>query len=109
MRKTASTAKKTTAPNPRDGGSFADFLKEEGIYEKVVSRAEKEIVAWKIEQAMKEKKMTVTALAQAMGTSRAAVDRILDPSNPSITLLTLEKAAHALGKRWKFDLVEAEA
>jgi antitoxin HicB len=94
-------------PNPHDGSNFDDFLKEQGIYEEVVARAEKEILAWKIEEAMKEKRMTVTALAKAMGTSRAAVDRIINPSNPSITLLTLQKAAAALGKRWKLDLVEA--
>ena len=98
---------KTKKSNPRSGSRFDNFLKEEGIYEEVVSRAEKEILAGKIEQAMREKNLTVTALAQKMGTSRAAVDRILNPRNPSITLHTLEKAAHALGKRWKFDLVEA--
>src|SRR4051812_10304420 len=99
--------KSTKNLNPHKGGNFAEFLKEEGIYDEVVSRAEKEILAWKIEEAMKEKKMTVTALAKAMGTSRAAVDRILNPTNPSVTLLTLAKAATALGKRWKFDLIEA--
>jgi DNA-binding Xre family transcriptional regulator len=98
---------KTKKPNPRNGSKFEDFLKEENIYEEVVSRAEKEVLAWKIAQAMKEKKMTVTTLARKMGTSRAAVDRILNPRNASITLHTLERAALALGKRWKFDLVEA--
>ncbi|MDZ4789173.1 MAG: helix-turn-helix transcriptional regulator [Blastochloris sp.] len=98
---------KTKKCNLRTGSRFDTFLKEEGIYEEVVLRAEKEILAWKIQQAMKEKKMTVSALALKMGTSRAAVDRILNPRNPSITLHTLEKTAHALGKRWKFDLVEA--
>ena len=98
---------KPTNHNPRNGSNFADFLKEERLYEDVVSRAEKEIVAWKIEQAMADKKMSVSAMAKKMGTSRAAVDRILDPRNPSITLQTLEKAARALGKRWKFTPVEA--
>lgn len=101
MKRTAKT------PNPHDGDNFDDFLKEQGMYEEVVSGAEKKILAWKIETAMKEKRMTVTDLAKAMGTSRAAVDRIINPRNPSITLLTMEKAAMALGKRWKFDLVEA--
>jgi antitoxin HicB len=56
---------------------------------------------------MKEKKMTVSSLAKRMRTSRAAIHRILDPGNPSITVITLEKAAMALGKRWKFDLVDS--
>jgi len=56
---------------------------------------------------MKERKLTVSALAKRMQTSRAAINRILDPANPSITLGTLEKAAHALGKRWRFELVDA--
>ncbi len=98
------TAKKT---NPRRGSSFDSFLKEQGIYGNVVAQAEKEILAWKLQSAMKEKKLTVSALARRMHTSRAAINRILDPSNPSITLGTLEKAALALGKRWRFELVDA--
>jgi len=98
---------KTKNRNPRDGSRFDDFLKKDGIYEEVVARAEKEILASKIERAMAEKKMSVSALARSMGTSRAAVDRILNPRNSSIILQTMGKAAHALGKRWTFDLVEA--
>jgi|HubBroStandDraft_1064217.scaffolds.fasta_scaffold180507_2 antitoxin HicB len=93
--------------NPRRGSTLAKFLKEEGIYEQVVAQAEKEILAWKLQSAMKEKQMTVSDLAKRMHTSRAAINRILDPANPSITLATLEKAALALGKRWRFELVDA--
>jgi antitoxin HicB len=99
-----SKAKKT---NSRRGSSFESFLKEQGIHREVVAQAEKEILAWKLQSAMKEKKITVSALAKRMHTSRAAVNRILDPANPSITLGTLEKAALVLGKRWRFDLVDA--
>jgi antitoxin HicB len=98
---------KTKKINSRRGSSLDDFLKEGGIFEQVVAQAEKEILAWKLQSAMKEKKMTVSALAKRMQTSRAAINRILDPANPSITLGTLEKAALALGKRWRFDLVDA--
>jgi DNA-binding Xre family transcriptional regulator len=93
--------------NPHHGGSFEQFLKEEGIYRVVKIRAEKEILAWKLQKAMKEKKMSVSALARKMKTSRGAVHRILDPANGSITLGTLQKTAGALGKRWRFDLVDA--
>ncbi len=98
---------KTRKVNPRRGSKFDDFLKKEGIYEDVVAQSEKEIFSWKLESAMKERKVTVSALARKMGTSRAAINRILDPRNPSITLTTLEKAAYALGKRWRFELVDA--
>ncbi|MCE0521766.1 MAG: helix-turn-helix transcriptional regulator [Methylacidiphilales bacterium] len=98
---------KTNKTNPRRGGSLDGFLKEEGIYDQVVALAEKEILAWKLQSAMKEKNLTVSALAKRMHTSRAAINRILDPANPSITLGTLEKAAFALGKRWRFELVDA--
>lgn len=97
-------AKKT---NSRRGSKLDVFLKDEGIYQDVVALAEKEILAWKLQSAMKEKKLTVSALAKRMHTSRAAINRILDPANPSITLGTLEKAALALGKRWRFELVDA--
>jgi antitoxin HicB len=102
-RSTPSKAKKT---NPRRGSSFESFLKQEGIHREVVAQAEKEILAWKLQSAMKEKKMTVSALAKRMHTSRAAVNRILDPANPSITLGTLERIALVLGKRWRFELVD---
>jgi len=98
---------KTKNTNPRRGGTLDAFLKEEDIYNEVVAQAEKEILAWKLQSAMKERKMTVSALAKRMHTSRAAINRILDPANPSITLGTLEKAALALGKRWRFQLVDA--
>ena len=97
----------TKKSNPRRGTSLDSFLKEEGIYRDVTAQAEKEILAWKLQSAMKEKKLTVSALAKRMHTSRAAINRILDPANPSITLGTLEKAALALGKRWRFELVDA--
>ena len=93
--------------NSRRGGKFNDFLKQQGLYDKVVAQAEKEILAWKLQSAMDERKMSVSALAKRMNTSRAAINRILDPANPSVTLGTLEKAAVALGKRWRFELIDA--
>src|SRR5271168_5368639 len=71
---------KTKKTNPRAGGSLDAFLKQEGLYDEVVAQAEKEILAWKLQSAMKEKKMTVSALAKRMQTSRAAIHRILDPA-----------------------------
>lgn len=93
--------------NSRRGQRFEDFLKEEGLYEPVIAQAEKEILALKIQSAMRERRMTVSMLAKKMQTSRAAINRILDPANASITLGTMERAASALGKRWRFQLVDA--
>ncbi len=49
--------------------------------------------------SMIERAMTKGALAKKLRTSRAAVDRILDASNKSITLRTVERTARALGLR----------
>ena len=38
--------------NPHIGTSFADFLKQEGLYEEVTAHAVKRVLAWQIEQAM---------------------------------------------------------
>lgn len=99
--------KRPTKKNPHEGSNFDDFLKEEGILEEVNLVAEKEMLAYRIEQAMKVRHMSISALAAKMKTSRAVVHRLLDPRNPSVTYTTLSKAAHALGKRISFELVDS--
>jgi antitoxin HicB len=89
------------------GSDFRDFLKEEGILEEVEDRAMKEAVALQFAELLKKKKFTKTEMAARMKTSRAAVDRLLDASNPSVTLATLSKAAHALGHSIRIELVPA--
>ena len=81
------------------GSNFDDFLKEEKIYEQVQAAAIKRVVAYQIVEEMKKRKLTKTEMASRMKTSRAALERLLDPENASITLFTLERAASALGKR----------
>lgn len=81
------------------GSSFDDFLKEEGTLEEVEAAAIKKVIAMKIQEAMRQKKMTKASLARKMNTSRSALDRLLDPENKSVTLQTLVKAANALGKQ----------
>jgi antitoxin HicB len=41
-----------------------------------------------------------------MRTSRAALNRLLDPTNASVTLQTLQKAAQVIGKRLRLELVD---
>lgn len=83
------------------GSSFDDFLKNEGIYEEVNAAAIKEILTFMIEEEMKKKNLTKTELAKMLGTSRSSLDRILNPKNHSITLLTIEKIANVFGKKVK--------
>jgi len=88
----------------RIGSSFNDYLAEEGIREEVEDMALKEIIADQLAQAMKNAGITKTAMAQRMGTSRRQLDRLLDPRNPSVTLLTLRRAASAVGRRLRVEL-----
>ena len=81
------------------GSNFDDFLKEEKIYEQTQTAAIKRVVAYQIAEEMKKKKLTKTEMASRMRTSRAALERLLDPDNGSITLITLERAASVLGKK----------
>lgn len=87
------------------GSSFDDFLVEEGIVEEVESGAIKKIIACQLQEAIKRERITKTALASRLETSRAAVNRLLDPENESITLLTLKKAANVIGKKLRLELV----
>jgi DNA-binding Xre family transcriptional regulator len=86
------------------GSDFDDFLKEDGIYEQVQAVAIKRVIAYQIAEEMKKKKLSKTQMASRMKTSRAALERLLDPENASITLFTLERAASALGKKLKVQL-----
>ena len=87
------------------GSLFDDFLKEEGIYEEVQSTAIKRVLAWQLEQAMKKRKITKIEMARRMETSRAQLDRLLDPENESVTLATLTRAAAVVGRKVRLELV----
>ena len=91
--------------NKHRGGNFDDFLKEEGIYEEVDSRATKRGIAIKLERLMKAQALSKSAMAERMKTSRTAVDRLLNANNTSVTLQTLEKAARVVGRKLKIELV----
>ena len=89
----------------RLGSSLDDFLAEEGLLAEAEAVAWKRVIAYQISQLMDEQSVTKTEMARRMQTSRAAVDRLLDPQNESATLITLEKAALVLGKRLQVALV----
>jgi antitoxin HicB len=81
------------------GSTFDSFLEEEGIREEVEAVAIKRVLAWQLEQAMQDQQKTEQAMAKQLHTSRSQLDRLLDPSNVSVTLDTIIRVARALGKR----------
>ena len=88
------------------GSSFDSWLRQEGIYEEVTASAIKRVLARQIEAAMQEKQLSKAEMARRMRTSRAALDRLLDPEYESVTLTTLRKAAVAVGRELRLELVE---
>jgi predicted XRE-type DNA-binding protein len=87
------------------GSSFDSWLREEGIYEEVSATAIKRVVARQVEAAMQEKGLSKAEMARRMHTSRAALDRLLDPQNDAVTLSTLQKAATVVGREIRLELV----
>jgi antitoxin HicB len=87
------------------GSSLDDMLREDGIYEEVTAAAIKRVLARQIEQAMREQHLSKAEMARRMHTSRAALERLLDPENEAVTLNTLSKAAKAIGRRLHLELV----
>jgi antitoxin HicB len=87
------------------GSSFDSWLREEGIYEEVTAAALKRVLARQLADAMKEKHLSKAEMARRMRTSRAALDRLLDPEYEAVTLSTLRKAALAVGRQVRLELV----
>ena len=85
--------------NQYSGSNFDDFLAEEGILEVVTVRAHKRLLALQLQDIMEATQLTKTELAERMQTSRSQLDRLLDPENTAVTLDSLERLAHAVGKR----------
>jgi antitoxin HicB len=87
------------------GSSFESWLEEEGILEETTNEALKAVLAFQFKTAMKKKKLTKVKMAATMKTSRAQLDRVLDPKSGNVTLTTLRKAAAAVGKTLRVELV----
>lgn len=99
------TTKAPRKANPHIGSDFDDFLREEGVYDQTEAVAVKRVLAYELERNMQKAQLTKTDMAKRMGTTRAQLDRLLNPENPATTLQTLVKAAGAVGKRVKISLV----
>ena len=89
------------------GSTLDSFLEEEGILEEVEAVAVKRVIAWQLAEAMKAGKISKKAMAERLGTSRSQLDRLLDPENSAVHLQTIARAARAVGKRLKLDMVDA--
>jgi len=94
---------KTRAPHI--GSSFESWLDEEGIREEVTAAAIKAVIAEQLVAEMKRKGITKVRMAEMMKTSRAQVDRLLDPNNANATLETLMRAAKAVGRELRLELI----
>jgi predicted XRE-type DNA-binding protein len=90
----------------RIGSDFDDFLREEKLLEGVEAAAVKRVLSFQVEQEMKQRQFSKAEMARRMKTSRAAVERLLDPQNTSVTLATLGRAAAALGKNIRLEFTE---
>jgi DNA-binding Xre family transcriptional regulator len=89
--------------NRHIGSDFDALLNEEGLLARAESVAIKRVVAFQTSQLMRKQRISKTEMARRMKTSRAALERLLDPTNSSVTLQTLERAARALGKRLRVE------
>jgi len=92
--------------NKHFGSSFDDFLREEGRLEEADATAVKRVLAWQFEQAMKHKRISRVRLAELMHAKQTTIDRLLDPDYISVSLKTVSKAAHLLGKSVTVSLEE---
>ena len=91
--------------NRHKGSSIDDFLREEGVFEEFQARAVKEVIAWQLAEAMKERKLSKRRLAAMMRTSRTQIDRVLDPNDGNVTIETLQRAAALVGRKVQVELV----
>ena len=97
--------KKSERKNPHVGSSFESWLDEEGIREEVTAAAIKSVIAQQLAKEMKKKKITKQRMAELMKTSRAQLDRLLDPDNGSATIESLQRAARIVGRELRMQLV----
>lgn len=91
--------------NPHIGSSFESWLDAEGLREEVTAAGIKSVIARQLAAEMKKKRITKKRMAELMKTSRAQVDRLLDPDNGGATIESLARAARIVGRELKMQLV----
>ena len=98
---------RSKAPFDHTGSTFESFIEQEGIREEVDAVAIKRVIAWQLSEAMRTGKISKKVMAERIGTSRSQLDRLLDPENSAVHLQTIAKAARAVGKRLRIEMVDA--
>ena len=88
----------------KPGSTLESFLEQEGILEEATIAAVKSVIAWQLAQEMAKKGITKARMAEMMKTSRAQLDRVLDPENGNVTIETLQRAAALLGRKLRLEL-----
>ena len=101
------TTKKQKRGKGRMGSSLDSLLEEDGLLAEATAGALKRVLAWELVKEIEKEGITKAEMARRMDTSRAALDRLLDPKNTPVTLRTMDRAAHELGKRFKLAIVNA--
>jgi antitoxin HicB len=91
--------------NKHRGSTLDRFLEEESVLGEFQAKAIKEVIAWQLAEAMRDQKITKTALATMMQTSRTQINRVLDPEDGNVTIETLQRAAAFVGRRVQLELV----
>ncbi len=91
--------------NPHTGSDFDDFLKEENLYEDCTAIAIKRVLARQLAEEMEKLSLTKTEMAARMQTSRAQLDRLLDPEKTGVSLDTIQRAASVVGRQLRIELL----
>ncbi|MFN0045127.1 MAG: Fis family transcriptional regulator [Sphingorhabdus sp.] len=91
--------------NPHRGSTLDSFLEQEGTLGEFQAQAIKEVIAWQLAEAMQNRNLTKTRLAELMHTSRTQINRMLDPNDGNVTLETLQRAAALVGRRLQVELI----
>lgn len=94
----------TENKHPNHGTSLEDFLQEDDNLEVATAVAVKRVIAWQLAQEMDKHHLTKTAMAKKMKTSRNQLDRVLSPDDGNVTLETLQRAAHVVGRSLRLEL-----
>jgi transcriptional regulator with XRE-family HTH domain len=95
-------------PNPYVGSTLDEFLAEQGMLADAEAIAVKRVLAHQLRTAMADAHVTKSEMARRMGTSRAAIERLLDPASGAVTLATLARAASALGRQLAIALADPQ-
>jgi hypothetical protein len=101
-------APRSRKPVNHSGSTLDSLLEEDGILAQVEAMAVKRVIAWQLQEIMKAGRITKTAMAARLGTSRSQLDRLLDPQNATVQLDTITRAARVVGKKLRIEMVDAE-